>query len=59
MALGATTISGAYDFTSTSLAAAETFIESIITTSISGAQVFIIPSSNTQQYWIGITEQRN
>ena len=59
MAPGATTISGSYKFTTTSLALAEVFVESIVSSLVSGAVVWSIPSANGTEFFIGITEMKN
>ena len=57
MAAGATTVSGAYKLNDK--ANIENFIETIITSTVSGASVFTYPDANSQRVWIGVVEQRN
>ena len=56
MAPGATTLSGAFGITDT--AGIESFIETIITASTSGAVVFTYPVGAGQQVYIGVAEGR-
>lgn len=56
MAPGVTTLSGAYVVSDK--VGIEAFIESIITSTMSGAQVFIIPSGGNTCF-VGVTEQKN
>ena len=56
MAPGATTISGSYKMTQAGFTAAEAFIEARITSTTSGAQVFIIPAANGLEFFVGVTE---
>lgn len=57
MAPGATTISGGY--TVADAAVIETHIETLVTSIVSGAQVFILPDANNGQFYVGVTEQKN
>ena len=57
MAAGNTTVSGSFFVSDT--AAIALFIESIISSTVSGASVFTYPDASGMKVYIGVVEQRN
>lgn len=57
MAAGTTTVSGGFKISDT--AAIKNFVETIVTATVSGAQVWTYSDSNSGKVYVGVTEQRN